>query len=156
MNRALVEATVHSEAKAALDAEDPGWATHGRQVAGGALGDTLTAEAGLLIVDHPFGSRKQFEGWAGPKVGTRLGLAPVSAIFPKGAEPISPFGRHHLGIVTIPQWMAPKILTAGEEDERSVDAIPVVTMQREDCFEFEFAGQDYAYDADGLRKKGGN
>jgi hypothetical protein len=52
--------------------------------------------------------------------------------------------------------MAPKILTAGEETERKVDAIPVVTMQREDGFEFEIAGQDYAYDADGLRKKGGN
>ena len=156
MNRALVEATVHSEAKATLDAEDPAWAVHGQQIAGGALGDKLTAEAGLLVVDHPFGSRTQFEGWTGPKVATRLGLTPVSAIFPEGAGPISPFGRYHLGIVSIPHWMAPKTLTAGEENERKVDAIPVVTMQRENGFEFEFAGQDYAYDADGLRKKDGN
>jgi CRISPR-associated endonuclease/helicase Cas3 len=160
MNRALVEATVHSEAKAALDAEDPAWAEHGWQVEGGILGDRLTAKAGLLVIDHAFGTRQQWDGWDGPKATTRLGASPISAVFPDGEGPISPFGPHRLGVISIPHWMAPTSLQAGRTDgasptqvELKVKPIPTVLRQTGDTFEFELAGQAYAYDADGLRKK---
>jgi len=161
MNRALVEATVHSEVKAALDAEDPAWAKHGREVKGETFADKLTAKAGLLVVDHAFGTREQWEGWDGAKVATRLGASPISAVFSDGAGPISPFGQHRLGVVAIPHWMAPASLKTDQTDgappaprvDPKMNLIPTVIQQTSDGFEFELAGQVYAYDADGLRKK---
>ncbi len=161
MNRALVEATVHSEAKAALDAEDPAWATHGCKVEGSTLADKWTAQESLLAIDSPFGSRAQFGGWDGAKATTRLGQPPISAIFPEGGQPISPFGPYRLPIVPVPHWMAPDALRSVPEDgahngrmlNAAPDPVPMVTLQREDGFEFEFAGQAYTYDADGLHKR---
>jgi CRISPR-associated endonuclease/helicase Cas3 len=149
MNRDLVERTVHTEAKSALDREDDAWRVHGNRVSGEIIADKLTAKDGFLPIDDSFGTPAQFMGWGnGKKISTRLGSSPFSAVFAKSERPQSPFGRHKIGVVSIPHWMAPKTLLA----QPDLQVFPKILVSTAAGFEFEFAGQQYHYDQDGLRK----
>jgi CRISPR-associated endonuclease/helicase Cas3 len=148
MNRMLVEACVHSEAKRSLDAEDAVWARHGQDVGGVAGADRGTAREAIVVTDKPFGDAVQFQAWLDERaVSTRLGASSVSAVFPGDAPPRSPFGGHAIPIVNIPDWMAPKGILA-----RVDEPTPAVIRQSSAGFAFSFADATYEYDCDGLRK----
>ena len=145
MNRELVETTVHSGAKAALEAEHETWRIHGMKVEGGKQADAWLADEGILVINEPFGSPKQCEGWNdGTRVATRIGAMPVSAVFPTGRAPKSPFGSYRIPLISIPRWMAPH--------DPPKDAVPELVSSGDREFEFTYAGFSYAYDADGLRR----
>lgn len=147
MNRELVESCVHSEARLSLDAEVPSWADHGVQVLGKGAAERATALSALLPVDHSFGDPEQFAGWRDVKHATRLGEGAVTAMFPEGTRPRSPFSGRPLPFVNIPHWMAPPDVGQAREG-----LVPHIVSECEGSFVFRLGDRSYEYDADGLRR----
>ena len=148
MNRRLVEATVHSKARTALDAENRVWADHGAQIFGRGASDRMTARAGLMTIDDAFGDVEQFTNWGTSKLATRLGEGSVSALFPVGQQPASSFSGRPIPLLNIAHWMAPAALKA----DPSADAVPQLLRADATGFAFALADETYEYDADGLRR----
>jgi CRISPR-associated endonuclease/helicase Cas3 len=141
MNRELVEAAVHPEARGALDAEDPGWLAHGAKVFGQQIGERTTAVNGLIHVDVSFSNSDMVRTWKDDaRLSTRLGLDSVTVNLEAGPVPSSPFGNR-IRQLTIPRWMVP----AGLEDD-DVEMIE----QDDGGFTFRAGDRFYRYDADGL------
>jgi CRISPR-associated endonuclease/helicase Cas3 len=112
-NRRLVEAAIHPEALAAIEALDGAWAEHGQKIDGDTNAKRTHAKLGLLPLDAPFDERLGFPPEV--KFATRLGAADRVICFP---QPLcGPFGspvrelpiRHHM----LPSGLSPE---AGAED----------------------------------------
>lgn len=147
MNRELVEATVHSEAKKQMDNEDTTWSTHGQNVSGKSCGERQTAHGNTLVINKHFGTPEQICGWMdGGQASTRLGVSAVTVRFDPASQPRSPFGGRTIPLLNIPHWMAPKAVGVKE-------ITPTLLSQSDAGFRFSAGGNVYVYDADGLRKE---